>query len=677
MADRKTGANAPEREAVSAFAATLAPDSTTLTLRPDETGARPRVAVKLPASALIVTNIASTEDTAVVYERLLRAQSAEPEDGAAESYEVIASIGKGGMGEVFKAVQRSLGREVAIKQLATDNPAAVDYFLSEARITARLAHANIIPVHALGRAADGRPLIAMKLVHGPSWQDLLRREPAPEQGQAQGQEQGPPLDLVAHLRIFVSVCNAVAFAHAEGFLHRDLKPANVMVASYGQVFVLDWGLAVGLDREVCDEHGILHVEDVRSPAGTPAYMPPELALGDGRAQGVHTDVYLLGACLHEVATGGPPHAGADTALALQHAVASEPPEYGDGVPRELAEICRRALARAPADRYPSVTALREAVEAFVTHSAARAVTEKGLRALARLTERTSAYRLAPEPEKLERARAIHRSYSEARFAFELALESWAEDVDAKHGLENAARTMLEHALEADDLALSTRLAAEVDDPGLKAQVEALRARAAAREAELAALREQAEMLDDTKVAGPLGTVFLAAGLVGGAAIFPTRIFLARGDGAATVPTAVLWTAITLFTGLYAVIVLRRGARKSLVSPRVAWTWAAVGVGCLSAGAVAIGQGETPFANASYTTMMIAIGFVAMALQTRLWLLFPAITTFFGAIFMGFFPARRIEIFGLLWFVTLTGVGLALRRGARFDGRETVPPSRVR
>jgi serine/threonine-protein kinase len=601
------------------------------------------------------------EDTSVVYERLLREQETPPPPGGADAYDIVEPIGRGGMGEVWKAVQRSLGREVALKQLATDNPAAVEHFLSEARVTARLSHANIIPVHTLGRAGDGRPMLAMKLVKGTSWHDLLHGP-------------GATRDLSRHLSIFLSVCNAVAFAHAEGFLHRDLKPANVMVADYGQVFVLDWGLAVGLDRATCEKSGILHAADVRTPAGTPAYMAPELASGDGAAQGPATDVYLLGACLHEVVTGRAPHGAANTAAALVRAVESPPPEYGDDVPRELADICRKAMARAPGDRYPDVPSLRAAVEAFVAHSAARAVTEKGLAALGRLTELSAAYGAAPPAEKLERARAIHRTYTEARFAFEHALESWPDDPDARAGLASAAAAMLGHALEAEDLALATRLVSEVEGADLRGRVDELRRKVEAREAELLHLREHARLLDDKRVAKPLGQVFVVAGVIGGIAAIPSRLLLARGAASAAYPIAILWLTITLVTGAYAAAALGR-AKKSLVSPRVGWTWAGVGVACLGAGAIAMSQGEAPFQNASYTTIMISIGFVAMAMQTRLWLLFAAATTFVGALAMGAFPSLHVEIFGALWFVTLTGVGLALRRGARFDSEEA-PPSRA-
>lgn len=639
-------------DTLAAFARTLAPGATALTFRPAEVRVRPQVEAPLPTASIAIAGGSSSEETAFFVERMTRAQAPSPPPSAAEAYDIVSPIGRGGMGEVWLAIQRSLGREIALKQLSTDNPALEEHFLSEARVTARLSHANIVPVHALGRSSDGRPMLVMKLVKGRSWLDLLREERGDEH-------------LTRHLQIFLSVCNAVAFAHAEGFLHRDLKPANVMVGEFGQVFVVDWGLAVGLDRKTCDASGILHVRDVRSPAGTPAYMAPELALGDGHAQGPHTDVYSLGACLHEIVTGAPPHAAGDTAAALRHAVESAPQEYGESVPRELADICRRAMAKAPADRYPDVPSLRAAVEAYLAHDAARAIIEKGQRALRRLAEQALGHGLAGGEDRAEAERSIHRVYTEARFAFELALESWPDAEDAKTGIATASRTMLAHAIATEDVALAARLAAEVDDAGLRAKLDALRDRIAARDRELSALREQAKLLDDSRIARPLGNVFIGAGVAGAAAAIPTRFILARGAGSATVPITILWTSLTLAMGAYAYFVLR-GAKKSLVSPRVGWTWAGVGIGCLGAGAINIAQGDVPFRNAAYTTTMIAIGFVAQALHTRLWLLFPAVTMFVGAMVMGALPDRRVEIFGVVWLISLTGVGVMLRHLARRD-----------
>lgn len=651
-----------KKEALDALARTLAPGATALTYRPAEVRVRPQVEAPLPGASIAVSAGASPEETAVFVERMARAQGPTGSDGGGtEAYEIVAPIGRGGMGEVWRAVQRSLGREIALKQLTADNPVAEEHFLSEARVTARLSHANIVPVHALGRSGDGRPMLAMKLVKGRSWLDVLREEP--------GQEH-----MGQHLQVFLAVCNAVAFAHAEGFLHRDLKPANVMVGQFGQVFVVDWGLAVGLDRETCERSGILFVRDVQSPAGTPAYMAPELALGDGESQGPHTDVYLLGACLHEIVTGTPPHAVGDTMEALRHAADSPPPEYDASVPPELREICRRALAQVPAERFPDVTSLRAAVETFLAHDAARAITEKGLRALALLKERIGARAPAGERDaaaQTEQERAIHRAYTEARFAFEHSLESWPEGEEAKQGIVEAARVMLRHAIATEDLPLAALLAGDVDDAALGREVAALRARLAAREQELAALREQAVLLDDRRVSRPLSNVFFLAAALGAAASIPTRMLLDARGARGGLPVSMIWTVVTAISGAYALFMLR-GAKRSLVSPRVGWTWASVGAACLAAGVISTAQGEKPFENAGYTMMMIAIGFVAQAMQTRLSLLFPAVIMFLSAIAMAFFPSVRVEIFGVCWLVSLAGVGVVLRR----RGGEAAPASVV-
>lgn len=639
------------QQTIAAFADTLAGDAAGATYRPQELNAATAatMAAPLPGASIALAAGSSSDDTAFFLTQSTPApnSAAMPSDG--EAYEVTAVLGKGGMGEVWRAVQRSLGREIALKRLSLDGATATSYFLSEARVTARLSHANIVPVHSLGKTPDGRPMLTMKLVEGRSWADVLADE-------------GAARDLEKHLQIFLNVCNAVAFAHSKGFLHRDLKPANVMVGEFGQVFVVDWGLAVGLDRRTCDESGILHAHDVRSPAGTPTYMAPELALGDGDAQGPATDVYLLGACLHEIITGSPPHVAADIREVLQKAVDSMPQSYPDDTPRELIDICHRAMAKAPADRYADVPALSAAVETFLSHEAAREITKKGQHAAARLADLIAAFG-AVEGDKGEAERALHKAFTEARFAFEMALESWPQNDEAREGLAGVLRAMLVHAIDTEEVALGARLVAEVDDADLRSKLEALRARLAARDRELSSLREQAELLDDGRVARPLGNVFVVAGITGALATIPTRMALAGGASAAARPITILWISFALITCAYAFFVLRRAA-KSLVSSRVGFTWAAVGVSCLVGGALAILRGDAPFQNAAYTVLMLAIGFVSHAMQSRRWLLYPAATMFAGAIAIGVLPEHRMEIFGGIWLISLMGVGLTLRRTAR-------------
>lgn len=635
------------RQTLAAFADTLSANAAAHTYRPQELDGAPApiIAAPLPRATMAFAPDSSPQDTAFFLAQASAAPTTAPAESDGEAFDVLEVIGRGGMGEVWRAKQRSLGREIALKQLSLDNAAATSYFLSEARVTARLSHANIVPVHALGRAPDGRLMLAMKLVEGQSWADVLQKD----------------RNIERHLQIFLSVCNGVAFAHAKGFLHRDLKPANVMVGEFGQVFVVDWGLAVGLDRSTCDESGILHAHDVRSPAGTPMYMAPELALGDGEAQGPATDVYLLGACLHEIITGAPPHTGADIREVLEKAVESAPLPYSEEIPRELGEICQRAMAKSPANRYPDVPALRSAIETFLSHEAAREITQKGERAALRLEELITSFG-AVDTDREEAERALHNVFTEARFAFELALESWPENDEARQGLSGVLRSMLVHAINTEEIALGSRLAVEVDDPDLHAKLEALRAKIAAREDEFSWLKEHAELLDDARVAKPLGNVFVVAGITGALATIPTRMALDRGAAAAAGPITILWLSFAAITCAYALFVLRR-AKRSLVSPRVGFMWAAVGASCLLGGAISIMQGNAPFQNAAYTVLMLSIGFVSQAMQTRRWFLLPAATMFVGAIAMGFLPDKRLEIFGTIWLFSLMGVGLLLRRTA--------------
>jgi hypothetical protein len=320
-----------------------------------------------------------------------------------------------------------------------------------------------------------------------------------------------------------------------------------------------------------------------------------------------------------------------------------------------------------------VAALREAVETFLSHDAARALTQKGEDAARRFDQELEAVRRGGG-DLTEGERALHETYTEARFAFEMALESWPENAEAKRGAEAVARSMMERALETEDVGLAARLAAEVNAPDMHEKLADLRARIAARAEELSSLREQARLLDDRLVARPLGNVFIVAGITGGLATIPTRLILDRDPSSHLI--VIVWSSFTLITGAYALYVLR-GATKSLVSPRVGFTWAAVGAGCMTGGTLAIMGGEKPFHNAAYTTIMLGIGFVAHAMQTRRWLLGPAALMFVGALLMGPFPSRRVEIFGVIWLLSLTGVGVVLRRAGGATALNDVAQSQRR
>ncbi|HJK90972.1 MAG TPA: serine/threonine-protein kinase, partial [Polyangiaceae bacterium LLY-WYZ-15_(1-7)] len=276
-------------------------------------------------------------------------------------------LGSGGMGVVREARQEALGRAVAVKTLRADmrDPAHVVRLLREAWITGALEHPNVIPVHALTVDGEGAPQVVLKKVEGEPWSSLLAD---PERLPTEAARRDP---LDWHLGVLRSVCNALAFAHSRGILHRDVKPENVLVGPFGEVYLADWGIAVGLPGRVGGRIPTQAESDAL--AGTPAYMAPEMVRGAPVDE--RTDVYLLGATLHEILAGAPPHAGQGM-LAMLGSILTTVPEPPPGAPPELAEVCRRALDPEPAERFPSVDAFAEALDAFRAHRVASRLAEE-------------------------------------------------------------------------------------------------------------------------------------------------------------------------------------------------------------------------------------------------------------------------------------------------------------
>lgn len=275
-----------------------------------------------------------------------------PEEGVhgAGRYVLRDEHGRGGLGRVFKAFDRQLGREVAVKELLHSGHVLEARFLREAYITSRLEHPGIVPVHELARWDDGRPFYAMKLVSGRSLRDVIRDARALEDR----------LALIPHV---IAVADAVAYAHSRGIVHRDLKPSNVMVGEYGETVVVDWGLAK--DISVDEDAEALPAGPYRATGGpeltaagaivgTPAYMPPEQAAGED--VGIEADVYAVGAILYHTIVGRPPYEGTDSSRVLEQVRAESPRpvrELEASAPAELAAIVDRAMARKPGDRYAS------------------------------------------------------------------------------------------------------------------------------------------------------------------------------------------------------------------------------------------------------------------------------------------------------------------------------------
>ena len=340
---------------------------------------------------------------------------------ATSDLEIIGMLGEGGMGIVELARQRSLGRDVAIKRLRDpDDATAVAALLGEASITGALEHPGIVPVHALGRDASGRPLMVMKKIDGVTLRALLDDD-ANEIWREHPDRIGYVVGVARRL------CDALGLAHARGYVHRDVKPENIMLGAYGEVSLLDWGIAIRTG-EVLAPNAI---------AGTPVYMAPEMLRPASGELGPPTDVFLLGATLHECVTGKPPHEG-NTLLAVLASVA-EPrtPTYGDDVPEELASLLRRAMHPAPTERFADARALGRALDAFVVHRAAANLARTAEERLAALE--TAIARAAPANE-------VHGIFHESRFAFEHALREHPEHVGAKRGRERVLSVMGGYAL---------------------------------------------------------------------------------------------------------------------------------------------------------------------------------------------------------------------------------------
>ena len=268
-----------------------------------------------------------------------------------DRYTLTREIGRGGMGRVYAATDALLGRDVAIKVSNTVATSAFEHRLSsEARVLARLEHPGIVPVHDVGRLADGRLFYVMKRINGRTLSEYIR-------------DHG---DLAERLKIFERICEAVAFAHARRILHRDLKPDNVMVGSFGEVMVMDWGVAKALPTpdetpiptpaQMPDRTELPRITNAGTVVGTHGFMPPEQARGEMDAVDERADVYGLGAILLTLLTGAePPVAGTRSFVSTS---------LPAPIPRPLRSICNRALAESPEHRYPSASALGEEVARY-------------------------------------------------------------------------------------------------------------------------------------------------------------------------------------------------------------------------------------------------------------------------------------------------------------------------
>lgn len=381
--------------------------------------------------------------------------------------ELLRSLAQGGFGDVWLGQQRSLRRTVAIKRLRKDQLVGATpeqqramrlLFQQEALTTARLEHPNIVPVYQLLEDQRGNPLLSMKWVKGRSWDDLLKDE-----------MDRPVAELMSrHLPILIDVAQAVAFAHSQGILHRDLKPHQVMVGEFGEVLLMDWGLAMpfgaaeaGATEAAPEPSGEADFSSATlpGPAGTPSFMAPEQAHGDIAKIGPWTDLYLLGGMLYFLLTGTPPHKAPTSMAALLMAARGDvPPPHervGDRhLPQELVDLAMSALAAEPQERRPgSVTEFIAALQEYLSGASRRQRSRALLQEVIEESLATDYLGLEQQLSRLRQARVL-----------------WPENprVDAHEGEILAA--YVELALSQRDLTLAQVQAEQLADDGRRQQL---------------------------------------------------------------------------------------------------------------------------------------------------------------------------------------------------------------
>lgn len=299
----------------------------------------------------------------------------EPADlRTARRYEVGEVLAVGGMGVVRRARDPRLGRWVAMKLMSpssVDAPLKRQRFIVEAQLTGQLEHPNIVPVYDIGIDANDQPFYTMKLVRGLNLRDVIEDIRA---GKSDTIQQFPRSRLLA---IFQKVCDAVAFAHSKGVLHRDLKPENIMIGDFGEVLVMDWGLALRMESPATPGPAHLDAGLPHEPApvvGTPQFMAPEQAAGSAARLDPRADIFSLGGVLYYMLTRQPPFPGATPEESLRKIRAGilPPAEQLAEIPAALAAIVKRALAFRPEDRYPTIRELQDDLDAFLSGQPARA-----------------------------------------------------------------------------------------------------------------------------------------------------------------------------------------------------------------------------------------------------------------------------------------------------------------
>jgi serine/threonine protein kinase len=330
--------------------------------------------------AFMVQSTVSIEHDATVSATLTVLPRIAPEGAPAPSmpheqvprYQPLGALGEGGMGEVVKVHDHDIGRVVALKRLKPEmrQSPSVTRFIDEIRVIGQLEHPNIVPIHDVGVDAEGRHYFVMKYVHGETLESIIEKLAAGDE------DYHRRYGFERRVQLFLGILEAIAFAHDAGFIHRDIKPANVMVGRFGEVVVMDWGIAKRIGgKDVAGTavrpSGSALQTHVGALVGTPAYMSPEQARGQGDLD-ERSDIYSLCVLFYELLTLRNPLLEKSSMDEVLHAISHEsftiasfvrqPSAHQSPVPAELAWFLHKGLMKNKADRYPSVNAMIERLE---------------------------------------------------------------------------------------------------------------------------------------------------------------------------------------------------------------------------------------------------------------------------------------------------------------------------
>ncbi len=338
-------------------------------------------------------------------------------------YRIISKLGEGGMGVVYSAIQKTLERKVAVKAIKSNKSVSDESrrkFFYEAQITSDLDHPNIVPIHEMGSNSDGTLFYSMKMVDGTPWENVIRDKTREE-----------------NIEILMKVCDAIAFAHSRNIIHRDLKPENVMLGAFGEVLVMDWGLAINLSTT--KSFGL---------SGTPVYMAPEMACHNISKIGKTSDIYIIGAILFQIVVGKAPHVGKSVRECMANAIKNN--NIDPGFEDPLLDIAYHAMATEPEDRFATVLEFQDAIREHLRFSQSVVLTKRA-EALLENAIRDKDY----------------QGFSRALFSMQDAIDLWSDNEVAKEGLQQTRIAYGQCAIERGDYDLCLQTV----DPSIDAEAE--------------------------------------------------------------------------------------------------------------------------------------------------------------------------------------------------------------